>query len=130
MSNIRNFKTAKGSVYTVHPDRSTTRVKSYHPEHEADDVGEQPKSFRTFYVTETELRALSEFHAGGSTKVLIPWRDGRIGVCFQSGPHTGRWSVKSLITPNWVPAVGLTPVEIWDGGRKVHFGNVIIEIHT
>ena len=59
------FETSKGSTYVQHADGTTTRNKSYHPEHGAADVGIKPKSSATFYVRPEDINRLDIVQARG-----------------------------------------------------------------
>jgi hypothetical protein len=124
----KTFKTTKGSTYEVNADGTTTRNKSFHPEHGRKDVGPQPKSDKTFYVTLDEAQALGEFQTTGAGKQLARLPDGRWGVKYTDGPGKGKFERRTLVKPKSDPAVGLLPVEIWNKGTKVHFGNKITEV--
>lgn len=52
------FKTSKGSFYELHEDGTTTRDKAKRPEHK--DFGPQPKSDKTYYLTEEQQAAFSK----------------------------------------------------------------------
>jgi hypothetical protein len=123
------FTTAKGSTYLVHSDGSTSRDKSFHPEHGAKDQGPQPRSQATIYVSASDAVKLAEFQAQGGPKVAIAvTSDGRWGVKYLEGKDVGRFERRTVVAAFKQPAVGLTPVEIWKDGERVHFGNEITEI--
>jgi len=125
------FTTAKGSTYEVHEDGSTTRNKMFRPEHGEKEQGPQPRSEATFYVDREGADALGLFQAtnpDGSKMEVAPLGDGRWGVRYVDGPNAGKFARTSVVTPQTKPAVGLTPIEIWKGGRRVHFGNEITEV--
>lgn len=124
------FTTAKGSTYVVEPGGQTTRNKAARPEHPGvAERGPQPTSEDTFYVTPEDANALGEFQAqGGPAKVIAPLGDGRYGVKYTEGPSTGKFERRTVVAAQREPAVGLTPVELWKGGNRVHFGNAITEV--
>lgn len=123
------FTTAKGSTYLVHSDGSTSRDKSFHPEHGAKDQGPQPRSQATIYVSASDAVKLAEFQAQGGPKVAIAvTSDGRWGLKYLEGKDVGRFERRTVVAAFKQPAVGLTPVEIWKDGERVHFGNEITEI--
>lgn len=122
------FKTAKGSSYAVHPSGATTRNKAFRPEHGAAEQGPQPESQRTFYVTDDEADALSLFQTQGEPKAIEQHSSGQFGVKYLSGKDAGKFERRTLVTPKTEPEVGLTPVEIWNDGKKVHFGNKITQV--
>lgn len=123
------FKTAKGSTYTV-DGSGTTRNKAARKEH-GSDFGPQPTSEKTFYVTPEQADKLSAFQTqGGGDKKLYEFPDGRVGVMLTTGPNAGKVMSTSVVTPSSTPEVGKLPVEIWQGGDRVHFGNKITEVST
>jgi hypothetical protein len=122
------YRTAKGSVYQVHEDGTTTRFKTYHPEHGVADQGLQPRSEATVYVNAEDVNKLGEFQAIGPTKAVAPLGDGRWGVKYLEGKDAGKFEARTVVTPETKPAVGLTPVEVFDSGKQVHFGNEITEV--
>lgn len=123
------FTTAKGSTYEVQDDGTTTRNKAFRPEHGEADQGPQPRSQATFYATPEQVNALSEFQTqGGPTKSVDRLPDGSWGVRYVDGPSAGKWESRTVVKPQGFPAVGLTPVEVWNDGRRVHFGNPITEV--
>lgn len=126
-----SFKTAKGSTYDVETDGTTTRNKAARPEHPGDE-GPQPRSERTVYVTKEHANLLGEIQAIGGTgkRQIHTTDDGRIGVAYTSGPDIGKFERRTLVPFETAPAVGRIPVELWEGGRRVHFGNEIVEITT
>src|SRR5579859_493326 len=126
---ILAFTTEKGSKYTVKGNK-TTRDKAYRPEHGEAEQGSQPTSQETIYVDKASLDKLSEFQTSGPSKVLYKYPDGRVGVYHTSGSNAGKVSANSVVTPSREPSVGLYPVEVWDNGRRVHFGNKIDDVHT
>jgi hypothetical protein len=123
------FTTAKGSTYEVLPDGSTVRDKAARPEHPGES-GPQPKSDTTFYVTPEDAQTLGEFQVqGGSGKrsvELLP--TGEAGVRYVDGKDAGKFEGRTVVAIQKQPAVGLIPVELWDGGKKVHFGNEITQV--
>lgn len=121
------FTTAKGSTYTVHPDGTTSRIKAERPEHPG-EVGPQPRSMRTWYVTKDDADKLSEITARGAAKrQLAELPDGRVGVKYLEGKDAGKFEGRTVVRPSPTPQPGLHPVEIWADG-SVHFGNAITEI--
>lgn len=122
------FKTAKGSTYYVEADGSTTRNKAYRLEHDEAEQGMQPRSQTTFYVTGDEAIALGEFQTRGAKKAVVPLGDGSYGVKYLDGPSEGKIERRTVVTPKVSPEVGLTPVELWKDGTRVHFGNAITEV--
>lgn len=122
------FKTSKGSTYEVFGDGTTARNKSFHPEHGAADVGPQPRSDNTYYVTSEQADALSLFQTQGRQMAIAALGDGRIGVKYLDGEGAGKFERRTVTKPSPEPALGLTPVELFDGGMKVHFGNEITEV--
>lgn len=127
--NIVGYTTAKGSTYEVNSDGTTTRNKAARPEHPGErERGPQPKSDATYYVTDREANLLGEVQTEGLGKKSIrETSDGRIGVRYESGKNAGKFERRTAVVPRREPAIGLTPVEIWNDGR-VHFGNRITEV--
>lgn len=123
-----DFKTKKGSLYKINEDGSTTRDKSYRPEHGFKEKGLQKKSDKTWFVSKEDLNKLSEFQTQGVSKRIVELPDGFIGIMYESGKDAGKVEARTIIKPNNKPDLNLYPVEIWDKGRKVHFGNQIIEL--
>jgi hypothetical protein len=122
------FKTEKGSTYTVNEDGSTTRNKAYRPEHGKEEHGLQPKSDKTWFVSKEDADKLGEFQTRGEGKRLIEFPDGRLGIMYDTGKNAGKVEARTVVTPQLEPKKGLLPVESWEGGKKVHFGNKITEI--
>lgn len=125
-----SFTTAKGSTYEISPDGTTTRNKAARPEHPG-EVGPQPTSQRTWYVTGEDAAKLGEIQSTSPYKRIIAAApDGRIGVKYVSGPSAGKWEARTMVSPQSAPAKGLAPVEVWKGGSVVHFGNEIVDIRS
>jgi hypothetical protein len=122
------FKTAKGSAYSVHEDGTTTRDKAFRPEHGAKEQGLQPRSEATFYVTPEEAIKLGEFQTTGSKKSIERTSGGQYAVKYLDGPSAGKFEKRTVVSPKAQPEAGLIPVEIWKGGQRVHFGNEITEV--
>jgi hypothetical protein len=130
------FTTSKGSTYEAHPPAegadvgSTTRNKSFHPEHGPGDQGPQPRSNQTYYVTPEDVQKLGEVQTqGGAGKKIAPLNDGtgRIGMQYTDGPHAGKFEGRTVVTPDTEPDVSLHPVELWDD-QSPHFGNQITHV--
>lgn len=125
---VQTFTTAKGSTYQVHEDGTTTRDKMFRPEHGEKEQGMQPRSQTTFYVTAEDANKLGEFQTKGSKKSIEKHPSGMWGVKYQDGPSAGKFERRTMVTPQTSPAVGLTPVEVWRDGTRVHFGNAITKV--
>lgn len=121
------YVTERGSSYEVHDDGTTTRNKAARPEHPGDE-GLQPRSQTTFYVDETALKRLGEFQAQGSAKAIVALGDGRYAVRYEAGKDRGKFERRTIVTSQAAPREGLYPVELWQDGRVVHFGNKIARI--
>lgn len=131
------FETAKGSKYTVHEDKTTTRDKAYRPEHGEAEQGIQPRSEKTVYVEASDIGRFAP-PAEGS------WRVADMGngtFSFIVKNADGQWGVspESKNVPVFNdPAVGRIPLELWqkerldqygvDAYRKMHPGNEIVKI--
>jgi hypothetical protein len=129
---VVGFTTARGSTYDIGQSGVTTRNKAARsdPGHEG-DAGPQPTSEATFYVRAEDAEKLGEFQTrGGARKAIAQTSDGRIGVKYLDGKDAGRFEGRTVVTPAAGPAVGMTPVETWRGGERVHFGNTITEVRT
>lgn len=122
------FTTAKGSTYEVHSDGTTTRDKAARPEHPGES-GPQPRSEATIYVNADDTDKLSLFQTqGGPAMAVSPVGDGRWGVKYLEGKDAGKFEARTVVTPMAEPAVGLTPVEVFKDGTRVHFGNEITDV--
>lgn len=127
---LATFTTAKGSTYEVHADGTTTRNKAARADlgHEGQQ-GPQSRSERTVYVTKGQADELGLFQTQGGPRMAIAERpDGAVGVKYLDGPNAGKFERRTVVKPSDKPAVGLTPVETWKGGTRVHFGNEITEV--
>lgn len=125
----QEFTTAKGSTYIIHEDGTTTRNKSFHPEHGEADQGVQPRSEKTFYVSPEDADKLSLFQTQGGKKSIEPvGTDGHWGVKYLDGKDAGKFEKRTVVKPSETPETGTTPVEIFNGGKTVHFGNPITEV--
>lgn len=123
------FETEKGSTYRVEEHGGTTRDKAYRPEHGEAEQGPQPTSQATHYVSAEDAVKLGEFQAQGDPRVAIhELPDGRIGVRYLEGKDAGKFEARTVVRPEPGPAVGLTPVETWRNGARVHFGNKISKV--
>jgi len=125
------FKTALGSQYVVHEDGGTTRFKTPHPGHDPKDVGLKPKSQRTFYIRPEDANNLSLVQAQGlrGRPVIEEYKPGVVGIKLVDGGPDSNKFVSGTITKVFdQPAIGLTPVELWNNGTGFHFGNKITEI--
>jgi hypothetical protein len=128
---IKSFTTEKGSTYTINEDGTTTRTKAFRPEHGAKEQGLQPRSDKTYYVTPDQANQLAEIQTqGAGNKRLFEYPDGKVGVLYTSGKNQGKVSRESLVQPQKTPKEGLIPVELWENGERVHFGNKIKEIEA
>ncbi len=123
------FTTKKGSTYVVGEKGSTTRNKKFRPEHGEKEQGPQTPSEKTIYVDESGLDKLGFFQAEGEGSKRVHISEDKAGVVFTSGKHKGKMASTSLTGIHTEPEVGLYPVELWDNGTKVHFGNIITEVN-
>jgi len=124
---VAEFKTAKGSTYKVNADGTTTRDKAARPEHPGKaERGPQPTSEDTFYATKEQADALAIMQAKGGPRTRVIRDRNSYAVEYVEGPDAGKLVKGSVITPSRTPAVGLLPVELWDGGKRIHFGNEIV----
>lgn len=127
--NLPTFETSKGSTYQVHEDGSTTRIKAARVEHPGEE-GLQPKSEKTWYVTPEDSVKLGEFQTTGADKKIVELPNGQLGVQYLTGKDAGKIEKRTLVDFSKEPAEGLIPVESWDDGVKIHFGNPIIKIEN
>ena len=126
------FTTAKGSTYRVHEDGTTTRDKAARKEHPGES-GLQEQSQRTFYVSATDAVKLGEFQAQGDAQKTIepvPGMPGHIGMRYRTGKSAGKFERRTVVPFSRDPTVGMTPVETWRDGQRVHFGNAIIDVRA
>lgn len=125
------FTTARGSTYEIHPDGTTSRNKAGgHPD---GGVGPQPRSQRTFYVSQRQANLLGEFQAQGGPRVVLArhMEPGGIeywGVRYVDGKDAGKFERRTVVAIQNQPRPGLIPVEVWDDGARVHFGNKITSV--
>lgn len=125
---ITGFTTAKGSTYEITAAGTTVRNKSVHPEHPGDE-GLKPESHQTYYVTAQDAETLAEIQTqGGARRSLIDDGKGNLAVRYDEGSSSGKIERRTVVRGRTSPAVGLTPVETWNNGRDVHFGNPITEL--
>ncbi|MBS0654552.1 MAG: hypothetical protein JSR46_02140 [Verrucomicrobia bacterium] len=118
-----NFTTEKGSTYQVNEDGTTTRTKAARPEHPGEE-GLQPKSEKTFYVTQEQANILGEVQTSGEKKRLIELPDGSIGMQYTEGPNAGKVEQRTILKPQTAPGKGMLPIELFKNGQA-HFGNKI-----
>jgi hypothetical protein len=90
------FTTSKGSTYLINEDGTTTRNKSFHPEHGAADQGPQPKSEQTFYVSKDDVDKLGEFQAQGMGKKAIVVHGGKAGIKYLEGKDAGKIEKRTM----------------------------------
>jgi hypothetical protein len=133
------FTTAKGSVYQVHADGTTTRNKAFRPEHGADEQGPQATSDVTVYLTLDQARALATpennwrmfRHDDGTVSLISKNKDGAWGI----SPTSKNIPVSTQ------PQKGLLPLELWHADpsvagkkgtayKRVHFGNEIVDVRA
>jgi hypothetical protein len=127
---VKTFKTALGSEYTVYPDGGTTRVKTPHPGHPVTDVGLKPKSEKTYYIRPEDFRILDLVQATppSGINIIAEYAPGEIGVKSVGGEYDGKFYQGRIVRYFDAPEIGLMPLEVWDGGRKTHFGNKIVDV--
>lgn len=134
--NIVSFKTAKGSVYQVNADGTTVRTKAARPEHPGDS-GLKDVSARTIYVAPGDVTPLSmglgkgsRYHFDDKTSTL--W----VVMYNEAAGKMGATPSMSNIPFTTTPAIGYTPIEVWDPVvrhntlvyRVSHMGNPITEV--
>lgn len=125
----QTFKTAKGSTYEVHADGTTTRNKAPRPEHPGEQ-GPQPRSQKTYYVKDPDELSLLQTQGGAKMAIeAVPAEyGGGIGVKYLEGKDAGKFEKRTVMPFRDTPEVGWTPVEVWEDGTRVHFGNRITEM--
>ena len=123
------FETEKGSSYEMNEDGTTTRNKAFRPEHGQKEQGIQPKSEKTWFISEEDANKLGEFQTKGQEKRIIQMPDGKLGIMYESGKDAGKVESRTIISPQDSPKEGLIPLESWEGGKKVHFGNKITKVN-
>lgn len=124
---VQAFETSKGSIYQVNEDGSTTRNKASRVEHPGEE-GIQPKSEKTWYVTPEDSVKLGEIQTKGENKKIVELPNGQIGLQYLSGKDEGKIERRTLVDYLKEPKEGMIPVEVWDQGERVHFGNEITKI--
>lgn len=122
------FKTSKGSTYKINENGSTTRDKAFRIEHGENEQGPQTTSDKTYYISPEEAQKLGEVQTKGNSKAIVEFPDGRLGVIYLTGKDKGKVESRTVVTPESSPQLGSIPIELWDNGTKVHFGNEITEI--
>jgi hypothetical protein len=144
------FQTAKGSTYEVLAGQpqgvrvgaSTRRTKSFHPEHDRDDVGPKEPSFLTLYVTRDDAdRAALHGHANPLRRdSVVTVQDGYLYLLSRE-KGTEAWGItkhdrEHPIPYSHSPAVGAAPIELWGPGQVMntlgfgnwHPGNTIVSL--
>ncbi|MCA1490098.1 PLxRFG domain-containing protein [Ensifer sp. NBAIM29] len=138
---VSTFKTAKGSVYQVHADGTTTRDKAARndPGHEGDS-GRKPRTAKTVYV-ETNAGALSAagLQGLGAKGARVAIKNGKATLVTWNNAGNG-WGASEGsrdIPIHAEPAVGRYPLELWDKAddvpgyeaySRMHAGNKITEL--
>lgn len=136
---VQTFTTAKGSVYQVHEDGTTSRNKAFRPEHGEAEQGMQPRTERTVYITPDQASALATpqgswrmfEHENGTVSLISPNKNGGWGA----SPSAKNIPVVTT------PQKGLIPLELWKPDpevkgpkgtayRRIHFGNEITDIQA
>lgn len=136
------FKTARGSTYAHHADRTTTGNRE--PSNKK-GTGQQiqNRSGKTIYMDPKHVNQVAGlFQNTEMATKFVP--------IFENGKETGKVALQltedygpkkagtTLVQVPYTtkPAVGLNPVEIWgsqspigSSGGNVHFGNAITEVH-
>src|SRR5271154_1538330 len=122
-----SFTTSKGSTYTVNPDGTTTRAKAARLEHGGDE-GIQPTSENTWYLTPEDSMKLGEFQARGENKKIVELPNGQLGVQYLTGKDKGKIEQRTIVDFSKEPKEGMIPVESWQNGERIHFGNEITKV--
>ncbi|AOY90571.1 hypothetical protein BKK79_01040 [Cupriavidus sp. USMAA2-4] len=134
------FRTAKGSVYQVHLDGTTTRDKAARsePGHEGDS-GKKERSARTIYFDAPVADLSAAGLQGGAPARVIIKGDRATLVTWNEAE--GRWGLAPSVREGrrfyTEPAVGRYPLEVWqirddvpgfDAYGGMHAGNQIVEM--
>ncbi len=120
------FRTDQGSVYFVHHDGTTTRVKAKRPQHK--DFGRKVQSVKTVYLTKENAARLALPQA---TWRMIDNYDGTLTLTILRDNRQWRPAPSATAVPyENVPQPGLLPLELWqpETYRQLHFGNPIAEV--
>ena len=123
------FKTAKGSVYNLFSDGTTIRNKAQRPEH-GNDQGVKDRSQATFFITPDHANEMGGLFQAVSRfgKRIAQASNGQWGVQYTDGPSKGKFERRTMGKVSPTPEVGSLPVELWNNGTKVHFGNRVTEV--
>ncbi|YP_010115339.1 DarB-like antirestriction [Sinorhizobium phage PBC5] len=137
----QTFKTAKGSVYQVHADGTTTRDKAARndPGHEGDS-GRKPRTAKTVYVDANAAMLSAAGLSGlGPKGARVAIKDGKATLVTwnKAGNGWGTTDDSRDIPIHAEPAVGRYPLELWDKAddvpgyeaySRMHAGNPITEM--
>ena len=127
------FTTSQGSIYRVE-GHTTQREKSLHKLHDVKDVGIQPKSELTVYVSPNFATEVGRWNTLSSRNKQIRLEGDQIMLLSDAG--TGKLGRDVLVydpTFTLTPEVGKSPLELWDKNEMGHYkgnhaGNVITEV--
>lgn len=128
VNETNSFKTAKGSVYFITNRGSTIRHKAPRPEHPGDH-GTQEESQMTFYVTDSDANKIGGLFRNTKIKRAIVTGGSQATIKWLEGQYAGKLDRHALVNIKREPEVGLVPVELWNNGTIVHFGNKITEVN-
>ena len=136
------FKTARGSTYAHHADRTTTGNRE--PSNKKGTGQEiQNRSGKTIYMDPKHVNQVAGLFQNTemATKFVPILENGKetgkvaLQLTEDYGPKKAGTTLAQVPYTN-KPAVGLNPVEIWgsqspigSSGGNVHFGNAITEVH-
>jgi len=127
LSSKTTFQTSKGSTYEVGENGVTIRNKAARPEHPGQE-GVQPASESTFYVDYEGLHKLGEIQTQGAGIKRIEIRGNKAAMQYLEGKDAGKFESRTVTDIKTEPEVGLYPVELWNDGKTVHFGNEIVNV--
>ena len=123
---VASFKTAKGSTYAVDAEGKTTRTKV---DKSKGDAGLQPKSENTVFLKPEDVNKIGIVNSQDPKMGLEFSKDGTSVLAKNlTGPNKDKGIEQSQVNVSKKPAVGLIPLESFDGGKKFHFGNPITEV--
>jgi len=135
------FKTARGSTYAHHGDRTTTGYRE--PSNQKNTGSKiQPRSGKTIYIDSNDAKELASLYQNvdRATKFVPVMKDGKETgkVALVNTENYGPQKAGTVIaTAPYLtkPAVGMSPVEIWgsaspmgSSGSNIHFGTAITEV--
>ena len=136
------FKTARGSTYAHHADRTTTGNRE--PSNQKGTGAKiQNRSGKTIYMDPKVVNSIAGLYQNAemATKFVPILENGKetgkvaLQLTEDYGPKKAG-TVLATASYSTKPALGMNPVEIWgsespigSSGGNIHFGNAITEVH-